>query len=115
MYIDAYEFGKMTIGGREYTEDLMVLPSQIIPNWQRKDGHLLQLADIKGSIDKVQPDMVVIGTGNTEVMKVDKDVKDYLEKKKIDIVIEITEEAVNLFNKFDKQNIHTLGAFHLTC
>ncbi len=114
MYIDAYEFGKMTIGGREYTEDLMVLPSKIIPNWQRDDKLHLQLSDIKDSLDKVQPDAVVIGSGNTGELEVDKEVKEYLDKKNIELVIENTDEAVNSFNTFDKQNIHVLGAFRLT-
>ncbi len=114
MYVDVYEFGKMTIGGREYTEDLMVLPSKIIANWQRDDEHLLQLSDIKESLDKVQPDAVVIGTGNKGGLEVDKEVKEYLDKKNIELVIENTDEAVNSFNTFDKQNIHVLGVFHLT-
>ncbi|MFW6222009.1 MAG: MTH938/NDUFAF3 family protein [Bacteroidota bacterium] len=113
MYIDSYEFGKMTIGGREYTEDLMVLPSKIIPTWQRDDEQHLQLPDIKDSLDKVQPDAVVIGTGNTGGLEVDKEVIEYLEKKNIELVIENTDKAVNSFNTFDKQNIHVLGAFHL--
>jgi len=37
--IEKYSFGRMTIDGKEYTKDLMILSGRVRADWWRKKGH----------------------------------------------------------------------------
>ncbi len=45
-YITHYSFGRMTIDGEEYTNDVLILADKTYDNWYREKGHLLQPQDI---------------------------------------------------------------------
>ena len=113
MHIDDYSFGKIVIGGKTYTSDVIVYPDKVDASWWRKEGHYLQKEDL-GDIIKAGPDVVIIGTGNWGVMKVPDETLDFLASKGIAAYAERTEKAVALFNSQQK-NKKVIGAFHLTC
>jgi hypothetical protein len=48
------------------------------------------------------------------VMKVPKELKKQLEEKNIELYVERTGKAVEVFNSADKSK-NVIGAFHLTC
>jgi len=113
MKIEAYEFGSMTYGGKTYTSDLIIYPDRVDSSWWRSKGHLLQMEDLK-DILKEEPGILIIGTGAMGVMKVPKELKKQLEEKNIELYVERTGEAVEVFNSADKSK-KIIGAFHLTC
>jgi hypothetical protein len=113
--IDSYQFGNMVIHGVSYTADVIVTPDKIESNWRRKEGHRLHLEDIQQTIERVQPKALVVGSGKFGVLKVDQDVKDFLEKKNITLYGEPTEKAVKIFNRLILVEEKIVGAFHLTC
>jgi hypothetical protein len=45
--IERCEFGLMVVDGREYRADLVIHPRGIKPNWWRRQGHELALADLE--------------------------------------------------------------------
>jgi len=47
MMIEHYSFGKITIDGQTYTSDLIIYPGKIDTSWWRKEGHNLQVEDLK--------------------------------------------------------------------
>lgn len=113
MHIDDYSFGRMVIGGKTYTSDVIVYPDKVDASWWRKEGHYLQKEDLK-DIVKAGPDIVIIGTGNWGVMKVPKETLDFLGSRGIETYAEKTAEAVELFNS-QPEDKKVIGAFHLTC
>lgn len=113
MHIDNYAFGKMVIDGRPYTSDVIVYPDRVDSPWWRKEGHLLQKADLKGII-AAAPETLVIGTGFSGVMKVPEQTVNFLNSKGITVFIEKTGRAVELFNE-KRSGGKVIGAFHLTC
>jgi hypothetical protein len=113
MKIEAYEFGRMVYGGKTYTSDLIIYPDRVDSSWWRLKGHLLQMEDLK-DILKEEPGILIIGTGAVGIMKVPKELKKQLEEKNIELYVERTGKAVEVFNSADK-NKKVIGAFHLTC
>ena len=114
MKINSYSFGSITIENKTYQKDIIVLPEKVCPNWIRIKGHSLAPEDIKEIID-YHPEILIIGTGAYGSMTVPSSTTDELSKKKIKLISEDTKKACTLFNEHIKNNIKTVGAFHLTC
>jgi len=113
MVIDSYSFGNMVIDGKTYTTDLIVYPDRVDSSWWRQEGHYLQKADLS-DIVAAAPDLLIIGTGNMGVMSVPEKTIAFLNSHGIDVLVEKTGTAVELFNNRSKDR-KTVGAFHLTC
>jgi hypothetical protein len=113
MKIEQYSFGRITIDGKAYTSDLIIYPDRIDDSWWRKEGHLLQMDDVKDVL-KAKPEVLIIGTGNSGFMKVSDKFIDELKSKGIDVYAAKTQEAVSLFNKISLQK-KTVACLHLTC
>jgi hypothetical protein len=60
--IEGYDFGRVTIDGREETRDVIVLPHRVVHGWRRKDGHRLVLDDLDEVLDEL-PERLLVGTG----------------------------------------------------
>ncbi len=113
MIINSYSFGSITIDGKNYRSDVIIFPDKINSRWWRKSGHLLSDEDI-GEILKYKPEMLIIGTGASGLMMVDRKVKDKLNSLGIRFIIKKTAEAVEEYNKLEKKD-RVVCAFHLTC
>jgi len=114
MKINSYSFGSITINSKSYQKDIIVFPEKVRPNWIRIKGHSLELADLAEIID-YNPETLIIGTGAYGSMTVPSSTKDALSRRKIKLIAEDTKKACTLFNENIKNNIKTVGAFHLTC
>ncbi len=114
MKIDAYSFGRIVIDGREYTSDVIIYGNRVDASWWRKEGHELHPEDIIDAL-KEQPDILVIGTGYAGVMKAPKKTIEYITSQGIDVKIERTGKAVELFNALQGKNKSVIAALHLTC
>lgn len=112
-HIDDYQFGKITIAGKSYTKDLIILPARIIPAWWRKEGHLLHLEDLSGVLE-AQPQLLVIGQGAHGQMRVASDVVQALAAAGIEWIALPTKIACQEYNK-RAVNQRVAAALHLTC
>jgi len=111
--IESYNFGIIVIDGQKYTSDLIIFPDRIESSWWRNTGHRLCLQDLE-SVIKEEPEVLVVGTGFTGLMKVEEEVKNYAQEKGITLVIEKTKKATQRYNELAPTK-KTIGAFHLTC
>ena len=116
MHIDDYSFGRIVIDKITYTSDLIIYPDRIDSKWWRKEGHYLQPADLTDIIN-AKPDVLIIGTGASGVMKVPEETLKFIKSKGIEVYVEITGKAVELFNKLqsEKSGKRIIAALHLTC
>ena len=114
MVIDSYVFGNIVIDGRRYTSDLIIYPDgKIVDGWWRQSGHLMTEADIAGLI-AAEPEVIVVGTGASGMLKPARGLEKSLKKKGIQIVAAPSRTALNHFNKLNRSA--KVGAcFHLTC
>lgn len=111
--IDSYSFGTITIDGKRYVRDLIIFPDHITTNWRRESGHFLVEDDIREVLE-YKPELLIIGTGASGLMKVDGRLKEKLKELKIDFLIVKTAEAVEEYNRVYKMK-RTVCALHLTC
>ena len=113
MRIDHYSFGKVTIEGKVYTSDVIIYPDRVDDSWWRKEGHLLQLADLAEAL-QAKPDMLVIGTGYAGVMRVPRETIDRIISQGIEVKVERTAKAVEVCNDLQGAKI-VIALLHLTC
>jgi hypothetical protein len=113
MKIDSYSFGRIVINKKTYTSDVIIYPGRVDASWWRKEGHLLQFADVAEAL-QAKPDVLVIGTGYAGVMRVPRETVDRIAAQGIEVKVERTSKAVALFN--DLLGAKTvIAALHITC
>lgn len=113
--IQEYGFGKMVINGVTYQKDVIITKEEVIPEWWRKNGHQLQLEDIREVLENNKPEILVVGKGQFGMMSIASDITDYLHNNNISLQHKKTGKAVQIFNKLYHEGENVVGAFHLTC
>jgi len=111
--IDSYSFGRMVVDNQTYTSDLIIFLERVHSSWWRRKGHNLCVEDVQ-EIFLEAPEVLVIGTGFSGLMKVEDEVKRLAQANGVELIIDKTEPAVQRFNEFSIRK-KTIGAFHLTC
>lgn len=114
MKIKSYEFGRIEIDGKVYTSDVIIYDAHVDSSWWRKEGHYLQIEDIE-EILKVKPDIIIIGTGKFDTMKVSNEVRKELESRGIEFMYANTDGACNRHNEISGSGKKVVTALHLTC
>ncbi len=113
MKIEHYSFGKIIIDGNTYISDVIIYPGRVNSSWWRERGHYLQIIDLTDVINAL-PEILIIGTGYFGRMTVPKETLSHLKSKGIEIYVEHTKKAVELFNTFQNDKA-VIAALHLTC
>jgi hypothetical protein len=114
MKIDSYSFGSMIVNGKIYNQDLIVFPDKIISSWWRQEGHFLKVEDLD-EVLSYKPEILVVGTGASGVMKISESVREKLKKSSITLIDLNTSQAYKVFNGKIAEGKKVAGAFHLTC
>jgi hypothetical protein len=112
--IESYDFGRIVIDGTTYGSDVIIMGNKVQASWWRKEGHTLVPSDMEDALESFQPEVVIIGTGYMGMMTVPKETRKYLEAKGVEIFVERTKKACDLFNEWSKSK-RTLAGLHLTC
>jgi hypothetical protein len=110
--ITAYDFGRVTIDGREETRDVIVLPERVVRGWWRKEGHGLVLEDLDEVLDEL-PERLVVGTGAYGQLRPDPATLETLHARGVEVEALPTAEAVRRYAQLDPRK--TAAALHLTC
>ena len=111
--IDSYQFGQVVVNGKRYTSDVIIFPDRVRDNWWRKMSHQLCLGDIAEVITE-SPGVLVVGTGESGLMKVLPEVKESVDAQGIKIIVEATGKACSTYNQFCRSQ-KVIAALHLTC
>jgi hypothetical protein len=112
--IEKYSSGRIIVNDITYNQDLKIIQGQVVENWWRKTGHLVDVDDLKDVLD-ASPDIIVIGTGYAENMRVSEDLTSEIRKRDIALIADNTNKAVRTFNDLFSKGKNVSGAFHLTC
>ncbi len=113
--IDDYRFGRMTIGGKRYTSDLILqADGRVHAHWRRARGHRLAPSDI-AEVLEAEPERLIIGTGAFGVMKVSDEVVQACRERGIALTACRTGEAVARYNEAVRAGRAVTACFHLTC
>lgn len=111
--IDYYSFGKISINGKTYNQDVIIYPDHVEESWWRKEGHNLLIEDLKDVVES-NPEVLIVGTGNSGFMKVPSHTKGHLESLGMKLIVQPTEQACRSYNSICKSQ-RAIAALHLTC
>ncbi len=111
--INSYQFGVIIVNGRRYTSDVIIYPDRVGDNWWRREGHSLFPQDLE-EVVREKPEIVVIGSGNSGLMKVPPSTRRWIEGKGIRLKVEPTQAACQIYNQLQKTH-KIVAALHLTC
>ncbi|MBU0979743.1 MAG: hypothetical protein KJ709_02980 [Nanoarchaeota archaeon] len=109
--IDQYEFGRIVIDGKEFTQDLIVFPDKVKENWWRDQGHLLQVDDLN-EVFFSKPEKLIVGTGFSGLMEVTDAVRRKVAELGIELIEKGSKEACAAYNE---EKGKAVLAIHLTC
>ena len=111
--IESYSFGHIRIDGSEYRSDVIIYPDRVDSSWWRREGHRLYSEDI-AEVLRLEPDVLVVGTGDTGRMKVTDEVREETERRGIELIVSDTHRAVEAYNELAGEK-EVVAALHLTC
>ena len=111
--IEGYTFGQLSIDGKTYTSDVLIYIDRVDDDWWRKEGHLLLPEDLEEAL-KGRPDILVVGTGNSGLMKVPPFTKEWITSQGIELIAQPTDKACTTYNELHTSR-EVVAALHLTC
>ncbi len=114
MRIDSYQFGRIVIGGVAYNSDCLILAGTVLANWLRKQGHLLSAEDLQPVV-AAKPSILIVGCGASGLMKVAKELPQFLQQHDTKLEAYNTYKAVERFNELSQAGENVAAALHLTC
>jgi hypothetical protein len=110
--LESYRFGHLVVDGEEQVRDVIVLPSRIVRNWWRRDGHSLVAEDLADVLDEL-PERLIVGTGHDGRMQPDPSCLEELRRRGVEVEVARTDDAVRRYETLDPAA--TAAALHLTC
>ena len=114
MKIDSFRFGSIVVDGKKYNHDILIHSDGRIE--QRKGGiwrfgsHNIKKGEIEELL-KLQPEVVLVGTGAQGKAHISKDV----EVEGAELAVLNSKEVVERFNKLADQGKKVAAIIHITC
>jgi hypothetical protein len=116
--IDSTRFGSITIEGVTFENDVIIRLDGEVEKRKKKlskaiygTSHVISLDEAKYVFEE-SAEKLIIGTGQTGMVELSDDAEDYFQKKKCQVKLLPTPEAIRAWNKLQGK---TLGLFHVTC
>ncbi len=110
--LEDYSFGSLRVDGAEHTRDVIVLPTRVVGEWWRRDGHSLAIEDLEEVIDEL-PERLIVGCGAHGRLHPDPSVVEALAARGVEMEALPTADAVERYRESDPAR--TAAALHLTC
>jgi hypothetical protein len=107
-----YRFGHVIIDGEAHARDVIVLPSRVVANWWRREGHSLVLDDLDDVIAEL-PGTLIVGSGASSQMRPAPKTLQALRDRGIEVEVLSTPETVRRFAECDPEQ--AAATLHLTC
>ena len=118
MRIEGTSFGSITIDGKTYDHDVLIRLDGAIAKRKKKlskklygTSHVVSEDEAKFVFEKGS-ELLVLGSGQEGNVRLSPEAETYLTKKGCKVVIQLTPEALRVFNNARGKKI---GLFHVTC
>lgn len=117
-HINNTTFGSITINEINWDHDVFITLTGEVKKRKKKlskavygSSHTLSLDEAK-HVYEAGAEQMIIGTGQYGVLKLSDEAAEYLEKKKCNVTLLHTQEAIKVWNDTEGAAI---GLFHITC
>jgi hypothetical protein len=111
-------FGSITIEGEEYENDVVICLDGEVKKRKKKlskaiygTSHVISLDEARYVYEE-SAERIILGTGQSGMVELSDEAADYFRKKKCQVEMLPTPEAVHIWNKSDGKII---ALFHVTC
>ena len=112
MEINKTSFGQIIIDLRKYDYDVWIFPDDTVK--RRTSDHEFTREEFELMAQK-SPEIIVIGTGQSGLVKVLDETKNAARDKKIRLMIGKTPDIVKVFNDLKKEKKRIAAVVHVTC
>jgi len=113
MQISNFKFGCFSIDGMDYQHDIKIINGKI-KIWNYIKHHTVVPEDLD-DILPVNPEIIIIGIGESKLVFVEEATKKLAKKNNINLIIKKTSEACKEFNSLIKQYKKVAAILHVTC
>lgn len=111
--IESYSFGKFVIAGKEYKSNIKLFDKEV-HEYKHLPEHKIAIDDLADLI-AYNPKYIIIGTGAYGVIKISKEISDYIQKRGINLIVQKTGEACQTYNALLKEGKKVAALLHNTC
>jgi hypothetical protein len=116
--IEETKFGSITIEGQTFEHDVIIRLNGKTKKRKKKlskavygTSHTISLDEAK-HINEEKAERLIIGTGQSDMVKLSDEAADYFRRKNCQVDLLPTPEAIQVWNKSKGQ---VIGLFHITC
>ena len=110
--ITGVRFGEIEVDKKIYYSDMIVWWDGKVEF--RTKSHVFDMSEFL-KISEKKPEIIVVGTGISGIIRVEEEVLQAAEEKGIDIYTEISEKAADMFNAFVADKKRVVAVIHTTC
>ncbi len=114
MKIDETGFGWISVDNVRYNHDIIIFPNSKIQNRYedfKGDSHILSKEEAENVIES-SVEVIVVGTGQSGILSIPVETKQFLLKRGIKLIAEPTPNAIITFNNMTSKKC---AIFHTTC
>jgi hypothetical protein len=116
--IDSFNFGFIVVDEKQYSSDIVILPDGIVkerdPGKGRLGSHSISRREIE-ALAKVQPDVILIGTGVHGMARLARDAEYYLREPSLNLTLLPSTEIVRKYNQYVEDGERVAALIHVTC
>ena len=109
--IDKADFGEIVIDGKSFFSDVSITAKGVVEHVPKK--HIVSASDIAPLFDG-SPECIVIGTGMEGSTEIEPEVEDIIENEGMELFVDKTQKAVQIFNALIADKKKVAGLFHMT-
>jgi len=110
MHIDSNDYGYFVIDGKRVDWDIKLVNDEI-RHWR---DHKLELDDVKDVVEE-KPETIIIGIGLSSVVNVSEEIKEFIKKADIELIILDTTSACKKYNELKEKGVNVAAVLHSTC
>lgn len=99
--------------GEKHTSDILILQDGSVSSWWRREGHVLNVEDLK-EVLREGLEVLVVGTGASGLMSVPQATRNHVSSLGVELIVDKTESVCNKYNRLLGEK-KVAAALHLTC
>jgi hypothetical protein len=116
--IDSFNFGFIVVDEKQYSHDIVILPDGTVkernPGKGRLGSHSIARSEVE-ALTKVQPDVILIGTGVQGMARLAHDAEFYLTEPGLNLTLLPSQQLVRKYNQHIEDGEKVAALIHVTC
>jgi hypothetical protein len=116
--IDSFNFGFIVVDDKQYAHDVVILPDGTVrernPGKGRLGSHSISRTEIE-ALTKVQPDVILVGTGVSGMARLARDAEFYLTEPDLNLMLLPSPQLVRKYNQYIEDGEKVAALIHVTC